>query len=87
MKPIIGAEGPLLLGGCALAMVERVVETQDDESYIWDVYAHDFEQSDITRVMVLTNLKAEQRDLLRLLGDLGWAVMSPFSRLLGYYGR
>src|SRR5436309_11991705 len=38
-------------------------------------HAHDFERSDIARrVMALTNLKADQRDLLRLLGDLGWAA-------------
>jgi hypothetical protein len=62
-----------------------VDETQDDESDIWDVYAHDFEQSDIFArgVMALTNIKADQRGLLRLLGDLGWAVTSPFSRLFG----
>jgi hypothetical protein len=49
-----------------------VDETQDDESDIWDVYAHDFEQSDIftRRVMALTNIKADQRGLLRLLGNL-----------------
>ena len=54
-------------------------------SDIWGVYAHDFEQSDtFTRgVLALTNIKADQRGFLRLLGDLGWAIMSPFKRLLG----
>jgi NAD(P)-dependent dehydrogenase (short-subunit alcohol dehydrogenase family) len=62
-----------------------VDETQDGDRAIWDVYAHDFEQSDIftRRVVALTNIKGDQRGLLGLLADLGWAVTSPIRRLFG----
>jgi NAD(P)-dependent dehydrogenase (short-subunit alcohol dehydrogenase family) len=62
-----------------------VDETQDGERAVWDVHAHDFEQSDIftRRVVALTNIKGDQRGLLGLLGDLGWAVTSPIRRLFG----
>lgn len=61
-----------------------VDELHEGERAVWDVYAHDFEQSDIftRRVVALTNIKSGQRGLLGLLGDLGWAAVSPFKRLL-----
>ena len=60
-----------------------VDETQDGERAVWDVYAHDFEQSDIfsRRVVALINIKGDQRGLLGLLGDLGWSFTSPIRRL------
>jgi NAD(P)-dependent dehydrogenase (short-subunit alcohol dehydrogenase family) len=60
-------------------------ETEVGERAIWDVYAHDFEQSDIftRRVVALTNIKGGQRGLLGLLSDLGWAFTSPIRRLFG----
>lgn len=60
------------------------------ERAVWDVYAHDFEQSDVfsRRVVALTNIKGDQRGLTGLLSDLTWATIgaftSPARRLLGY---
>jgi NAD(P)-dependent dehydrogenase (short-subunit alcohol dehydrogenase family) len=62
-----------------------VDETQDGERAIWDVHAHDFGQSDIfsRRVVAVTNIKGDQRGVLALLGDLGWAFTSPIRRIFG----
>ena len=59
--------------------------SQAGERAVWDVYAHDFEQSDIfsRRVVAVTNIKGDQRGVLGLLGDLGWAFTSPIRRLFG----
>ena len=58
------------------------VEKQERMQAVWDVYAHDFEQSDIfsRRVVALTNIKGDQRGLTGLLSDLGWAFTSPLRR-------
>ena len=62
-----------------------VDESQDGESAVWDDYAHDFEQSDVfsRRVVGVTNIVSNQRGVLGLLGDLGWAFTSPIRRLFG----
>lgn len=60
-------------------------DTCGAERAIWDIYAHDFEQSDIfsRRLVALTNIKGNQRGMLGLLVDLGWAFTSPVRRLFG----
>jgi len=53
-------------------------------SGIWEVYAHDFEQSDVfaRRVLGITNLVAGRRGWRGLLTDLVWAfVGEPLGRL------
>jgi NAD(P)-dependent dehydrogenase (short-subunit alcohol dehydrogenase family) len=52
---------------------------------VWDVYADDFEHSDIftKRVIALTNIVAGRRGWSGLLGDLGSALISPMKSLLG----
>lgn len=56
----------------------------DGKQAVWDVYAHDFEQSDIfsRRLVALTNIKGDQRGLIGFLGDIGWAFTSPIRRIL-----
>jgi NAD(P)-dependent dehydrogenase (short-subunit alcohol dehydrogenase family) len=63
----------------------EVDDSRDGERAVWDVHAHDFDQSDIfsRRVVALTNMKSDQRGLLGLLGDLGWALSLPIRRLFG----
>lgn len=60
----------------------EVDDSYEGEQAVWDVHAHDFNQSDIfsRRVVALTNMKSDQRGLLGLLGDLGWAFSSPIRR-------
>jgi NAD(P)-dependent dehydrogenase (short-subunit alcohol dehydrogenase family) len=51
---------------------------------VWEVHAHDFEQSDVfaRRVLGITNLVAGRKGWVGLLRDLGWAVLGePVSRL------
>ena len=52
---------------------------------VWDIYAHDFEQSDVftRRIMGLTNLVANVRGWTGLFVDLGMTLMTPIRRLLG----
>jgi hypothetical protein len=61
----------------------KVNDSHDGERAVWDVHAHDFDQSDIfsRRVVAVTNIKSNQRGFLGLLGDLGWALSSPIRRL------
>jgi NAD(P)-dependent dehydrogenase (short-subunit alcohol dehydrogenase family) len=61
----------------------KVNDSHDGERAVWDVHAHDFDQSDIfsRRVVAVTNIKSNQRGFLGVLGDLGWALSSPIRRL------
>lgn len=58
----------------------------EGESGVWEVYAHDFEQSDVLsrRVLAVTNLVAGRRGWSGLLRDLGWALVGePVTRWWG----
>ena len=59
------------------------VAKPDGKQAVWDVHAHDFEQSDIfsRRLVALTNIKGDQRGLIGLLSDIGWAFTSPIRRI------
>ena len=57
-----------------------------EEQAVWDVYAHDFEQSDVftRRVIAVTNLRTGRRGLMGILSDIGWAFTpTTVRRLLG----
>ena len=83
--------------GRALAIVARgnrneaaSVDLQMNDSEteprgIWDVYGHDFEQSDVftRRIMALTNLKASQKTYFNVLGEFVTALTTPLRRLVG----
>lgn len=50
---------------------------------VWEVYAHDFEQSDVCarRVVGVTNLVAGRRGWLGIMRDLGWVLVGePLGR-------
>ncbi len=50
---------------------------------VWEVYAHDFEQSDVfaRRVLAVTNLVAGRRGWAGVLADLGWVLVGePVTR-------
>lgn len=53
---------------------------------IWDVYAHDFEQSDlfIRRLIGVTNLVTAARGWAGVVGDIGSKISKPFWKVLGY---
>ncbi|ERF71909.1 hypothetical protein EPUS_08225 [Endocarpon pusillum Z07020] len=58
----------------------------EGESGVWEVYAHDFEQSDVfsRRVLAVTNLVAGRRGWVGVLSDLGWALVGePVTRWWG----
>ena len=87
-KGIIGrglAIGPKVNMGDMRDAGLDVADVQSPNRAVWDVYAHDFEQSDIftRRIIALTNLTADRRGWIGLLGDLGWAISSPVRRLFG----
>lgn len=62
-----------------------IAADQGGRQAVWDVYAHDFEQSDVftRRIVALTNLKADERGWTGLFSDIGWAISSPLRRLMG----
>ena len=57
-----------------------------DEQAVWDVYAHDFQQSDVfTRRMVgITNIVSAARGWAGVAADVGWKLSSPVRRLVGW---
>ena len=54
------------------------------EQAVWDVYADDFEQSDVftRRVIAVTNLRTGRRGLMGILSDIGWAFTPTHLRKL-----
>ena len=62
--------------------LEPAVENQG----IWDVYAHDFEQSDvfIRRIIGMTNVITTARGWIGVMGDIGSKISKPFWKALGY---
>lgn len=77
---VIGFRGPSSVAKSA--GLEPVVADQA----IWDVYAHDFEQSDVfvRRIIGVTNLIATARGWTGIVGDIGARVTRPFWKVLGY---
>ncbi|RMZ81013.1 hypothetical protein DV738_g2425, partial [Chaetothyriales sp. CBS 135597] len=99
--PIMGPVGPLLCAGGELGHIDDVAEAAarlvaDDRivgrglaigggQAIWDVYAHDFEQSDLftRRVIAVTNIVATARGWTGFVFDIAARLTSPLRRLVG----
>ncbi|RMZ81303.1 hypothetical protein DV737_g2579, partial [Chaetothyriales sp. CBS 132003] len=58
---------------------------QPHSQAIWDVYAHDFEQSDIftRRVIAVTNIVATARGWTGIVSDIAAKLASPLRKLVG----
>ncbi|KAK5046754.1 hypothetical protein LTR84_007515 [Exophiala bonariae] len=77
---VIGFRGPSSVAKAA--GLQPVVADQA----IWDVYAHDFEQSDVfvRRIIGVTNLIATARGWVGVISDVGAKLSRPFWKVLGY---
>jgi len=77
---VIGARSPT--GFANSAGLEPAVEDQA----IWDVYAHDFEQTDlfVRRIIGVTNLICMTRGWAGVVRDIGSRLTRPFWKVLGY---
>jgi hypothetical protein len=77
---VIGARAPSEVAKST--GLEPAVENQA----IWDVYAHDFEQTDVfvRRIIAMTNVISTTRGWVGVIGDIGLKISRPLWKALGY---
>ncbi|KAG9789937.1 hypothetical protein ABEF93_006182 [Exophiala dermatitidis] len=70
----------------AAGLVSDTAEMDTDGQAIWDVYAHDFEQSDLftRRIIAVTNLITRARGWTGVVGDVAGKASYSFWKVLGY---
>lgn len=70
----------------AAGLVSDTAEMDRDGQAIWDVYAHDFEQSDLftRRIIAVTNLITRARGWTGVVGDVAGKASYRFWKVLGY---
>ncbi|KAL2416430.1 hypothetical protein ABEF95_001390 [Exophiala dermatitidis] len=70
----------------AVGLVSDTAEMDTDGQAIWDVYAHDFEQSDLftRRIIAVTNLITQARGWTGMVGDVAGKASYRFWKVLGY---